>query len=267
MSKGYVYIMTSVVDGIIKIGRSENWKNRCAGLEENGYKNMNGLKTYFVIKVDNMEDVENTMHNIFKENCVINSKGIATELFACDKDRAKNALSKMGEQVYPEENNNTVKTKTKIKTKNETDTTIYNYNFWSALDKELDKYSILPKNKSNVIPNRSYYLTSRLNLNKTGWHVGFSLDRKRGNVINIDVETFNPNSFNHYDIYKSHKNEIEKELGFSLHWDYKFEGVNTNLKKHIIYFVDADFNTIDKEVIKNVADIAVKMYTTFLKYS
>lgn len=260
MSKGYVYIMTTAVDGIIKIGRSDNWTRRCQEqLEANGYKNMNGLKTYFVAKVDNQEEIESIMHDIFRESRVSNF-----EMFAVDKDRAKRVLSKMGEQVYPEENNNT--NKNIAKTKNETDTTTYNYNFWSALSKELDKYSILPKNKSNVIPNRSYYLTGRLNL-KNGWHVGFSLDRKRGNIVNIDVETFNTNSFKYYDIYKSHKNEIEKELGFSLYWDYKFEGVNTNLKKHIIYFVNADFSTIDKEIIKNVADIAVKMYTVFLKYS
>lgn len=254
MSKGYVYIMTTAVDGIIKIGRSDNWTRRCQDqLESNGYKNMNGLKTYFVVKVDNQEEIESIMHDIFRESRVSNF-----EMFAVDKDRAKRVLSKMGEQVYPEENNIA---------KNETETTTYNYNFWLALDKELDKHPILSKNKNSVIHNRSYYAPGRLNLNKTGWHVGFSLDRKRGNIINIDVETTNPKSFDYYNIYESHKNEIEKELGFSLNWDYKFDGVNTSLKKHIIYFVNADFSIIDKETIKNVANIAVKMYTVFLKYS
>ena len=103
MSKsGFVYIMTTAVDGIIKIGRSENWKNRCSGLEENGYKNMNCLKTYFVVKVNDMESVEKTMHDAFDKGQVINSKGIKTELFVADKDKAKNALAQMGEQIYPE---------------------------------------------------------------------------------------------------------------------------------------------------------------------
>ena len=100
MSKGYVYIMTTAVDGIIKIGRSDNWTRRCQDqLEANGYKNMNSLKTYFVAKVDNQEEIESIMHDIFRESRVSNF-----EMFAVDKDRAKRVLSKMGEQVYPEIN-------------------------------------------------------------------------------------------------------------------------------------------------------------------
>ena len=103
MSKGYVYIMTTAVDGIIKIGRSDNWTRRCQDqLEANGYKNMNGLKTYFVAKVDNQEEIESIMHDIFRESRVSNF-----EMFAVDKDRAKRVLSKMGEQVYPSQSKTT----------------------------------------------------------------------------------------------------------------------------------------------------------------
>ena len=99
MSKGYVYIMTTAVDGIIKIGRSKDWTARCQkDLESNGYKNMNGLKTYFVAEVDDQEEIESIMHDIFAECRVAD-----TEMFAVDKDRAKRVLSKMGTQIYPDD--------------------------------------------------------------------------------------------------------------------------------------------------------------------
>ena len=105
--KGYVYIMTTAVNGIIKIGQSKDWTARCKEqLEENGYKNMNGLKTFFVVEVPDMDEYEGTMHDIFRESRVIsrkeNGKDTATELFAVDKYRAKRVLEKMGKQVCPE---------------------------------------------------------------------------------------------------------------------------------------------------------------------
>ena len=97
MSKGFVYIMTSSIDGLIKIGKSKDWNRRCQSeLESNGYKNANGLKTYFVVETDDQDEIESIMHDIFRESRVSNF-----ELFAVDKDRAKRVLSKMGKQVYP----------------------------------------------------------------------------------------------------------------------------------------------------------------------
>ena len=98
MSKGYVYIMTSSIDGLIKIGKSKDWNRRCQSeLESNGYKNANGLKTYFVVETDDQDEIESIMHDIFRESRVSNF-----ELFAVDKDRARRVLSKMGRQVFPE---------------------------------------------------------------------------------------------------------------------------------------------------------------------
>ena len=104
--KGFVYIMTTAVNGIIKIGQSKDWTVRCQEqLEENGYKNMNGLKTFFVVSVPDMDEYESTMHDIFRESRVIsrkdNGKDTATELFAVDKNRAKRVLEKMGIEVFP----------------------------------------------------------------------------------------------------------------------------------------------------------------------
>ena len=111
MSKGYVYIMTSAIDGLIKIGKSKDWNRRCQSeLESNGYKNANGLKTYFVVEVDDQEEIEYIMHDIFRESRVSNF-----ELFAVDKDRAKRVLSKMGKQVYPDINDSNKSTKNKNK--------------------------------------------------------------------------------------------------------------------------------------------------------
>ena len=111
MSKGYVYIMTTAVEGIIKIGRSDNWTRRCQDqLEANGYKNMNGLKTYFVVQVSDQEEIESIMHDIFRESRVSNF-----EMFAVDKDRAKRVLSKMGAQVYPDINSKKIVSSTQSK--------------------------------------------------------------------------------------------------------------------------------------------------------
>lgn len=150
MSKGYVYIMTTAVDGIIKIGRSDNWTRRCQDqLESNGYKNMNGLKTYFVAKVDNQEEIESIMHDIFRESRVSNF-----EMFAVDKDRARRVLSKMGEQVYPEENK--VSTNTNIKTTNESKY----FDFWTKFNNEVNKSKSNIKVKTANF-NKNYYVQSK----------------------------------------------------------------------------------------------------------
>ena len=104
MSKGYVYIMTTAVDGIIKIGNSKDWNKRCQyTLEGNGYRNMNSLKTYFVAECEDYLEIESIMHDIFRESQVSN-----TELFAVDKDRAKRVLAKMGTQIFPDISNITI---------------------------------------------------------------------------------------------------------------------------------------------------------------
>ena len=146
MSKGYVYIMTTAVDGIIKIGRSDNWTRRCQDqLESNGYKNMNGLKTYFVAKVDNQEEIESIMHDIFRESRVSNF-----EMFAVDKDRARRVLSKMGEQVYPEINITNVKTNNDSKY----------LEFWKKFNSEINRSKSTIKIKTANF-NKNYYIQSK----------------------------------------------------------------------------------------------------------
>ena len=54
MAKGIIYLMTTVVSGLIKIGKTGNdqFENRMRFLESNGYANITGLKREFAIEVD-----------------------------------------------------------------------------------------------------------------------------------------------------------------------------------------------------------------------
>ena len=53
MAKGIIYIMETVVPGLIKIGKtgSANFEQRMHSLERNGYNNVVGLKRRFAIEV------------------------------------------------------------------------------------------------------------------------------------------------------------------------------------------------------------------------
>lgn len=100
MSKGIVYVMTTAVSGLIKIGKtgSNNYSERMRFLEANGYYNVAGLKRYFAIELEDYDDKENLLHEIFGKHQVGSS-----ELFALDQDLAKQLLlSFEGVIVYPE---------------------------------------------------------------------------------------------------------------------------------------------------------------------
>jgi len=49
--KGIIYIMTTAVSGLIKIGQTgnANFQERMRFLEANGYYNVSGLKRFFAI--------------------------------------------------------------------------------------------------------------------------------------------------------------------------------------------------------------------------
>ncbi len=338
MSKGYVYIMTTAVDGIIKIGRTDSWTRRCQDqLEINGYKNMNGLKTYFVVQVDNMEEIESIMHDIFRESRVSNF-----EMFAVDKDRAKRVLSKMGTQVYPAQkviNNNMKSTNNKNEDHFRNSTKLifrnlqipigekinvrkngydleckvvdnfdkveyngkimsitdvekiinpdakngiyvsyykgirlpelpkmheyqYNTDFWNAFNKELDKYNI-PADNNKKINVKRWYSNDRFKL-KTGFRIAvdFFLDK---NKICIDIFTHNNKIFEKQKIYLAHKNDIEKQLGYSLNWNDIFPRDDIS-KNRISYYIDNDFAIIDQKVIAEVAKKIVEIYNVFNQY-
>ena len=100
MAKGIIYVMTTVVPGLIKIGKTgtENFESRMYQLERNGYFNVVGLKRKFAIEVDDYDAKEVLLDEIFSKSQVPNS-----ELFALDADLVVQLLSSFeGRQVYPE---------------------------------------------------------------------------------------------------------------------------------------------------------------------
>lgn len=99
MAKGVLYCMTTVVPGLIKIGKTtnENYENRMYSLERNGYSNVVGLKRHFAIEVEDYDEKETLLDDIFSKSRVPN-----TELFALDIDLVVQLLSSFdGKQIYP----------------------------------------------------------------------------------------------------------------------------------------------------------------------
>ena len=100
MAKGILYVMETVVPGLIKIGktRKDCYNDRMYNLERHGYNNVTGLKRRFAIEVEDYQEKENMLDTLFEKNSVGNS-----ELFALDIDMVIQLLSSFeGKQLYPE---------------------------------------------------------------------------------------------------------------------------------------------------------------------
>lgn len=101
MTKGIIYAMTTVVPGLIKIGKTgcNNFEQRMYNLEHNGYFNVAGLHRRFAIEVEDYDEKEALLDEIFSKSRVPDS-----ELFALDIDLVIQLLSSFeGHQVYPKE--------------------------------------------------------------------------------------------------------------------------------------------------------------------
>lgn len=125
MAKGIIYITSTVVDGLIKIGKcqSDQYENRMRNLEHNGYCNVAGLKRQFAIEVDDYDEKEILIHSIFSK-----SRLAETELFSLDLDLAIQLLSAFdGKVVYPEQSKEEI--------------------FGDATDALVDKETVLNKNR------------------------------------------------------------------------------------------------------------------------
>ena len=99
MARGILYVMDTVVDGLVKIGKTgkENFNNRMRQLENNGYYNVVGLKRRFAIEVDDYDEKEALLHTIFERSQVGTS-----ELFSLDIETVVQLLSSLdGDVVYP----------------------------------------------------------------------------------------------------------------------------------------------------------------------
>ena len=101
--KGIIYIMTTAVSGLIKIGKTgnDNYQERMRNIESNGYYNVSGLKRFFAIELDDYSDKENLLKEIFSKHQVGDS-----ELFALDYDLVRQLLlSFEGKVIYPKDVN------------------------------------------------------------------------------------------------------------------------------------------------------------------
>ena len=99
MAKGIIYIMTTVVPGLIKIGKTglNNFDQRMYNLEHNGYSNVTALKRHFAIEVDGYDEKEALLHTIFAKSRVGD-----TELFAVDVNTCTQLLSSFdGTVIFP----------------------------------------------------------------------------------------------------------------------------------------------------------------------
>ncbi|MDR1008760.1 MAG: GIY-YIG nuclease family protein [Rickettsiales bacterium] len=99
MAKGIIYIMTTAVSGLVKIGQtgSKNFPERMRFLEANGYSNVAGLKKFFAIELEDYEAKEKLLHEIFSKHQVASS-----ELFALDTDLVKQLLLSFdGKVIFP----------------------------------------------------------------------------------------------------------------------------------------------------------------------
>ena len=100
MKNGIIYIMTTAVSGLIKIGQTEtkNYKERMRHLETNGYYNVVGLKRYFAVELKDYKEKEALLKEIFSKHQVAQS-----ELFALDLELVKQLLLAFdGKIVFPE---------------------------------------------------------------------------------------------------------------------------------------------------------------------
>ena len=95
--------MTTAVSGLVKIGKTGtgNYQERMRFLEANGYYNVAGLKRFFAIELEDYDDKESLLHEIFSKHQVGNS-----ELFALDQDLVRQLLLSFdGKVIYPEKTN------------------------------------------------------------------------------------------------------------------------------------------------------------------
>ena len=101
MAKGIIYVMTTSVSGLIKIGKtqSENYQERMRFLENNGYYNVSGLRRQFAIEVEDYSEKERLIHEVFQKHQVADS-----ELFALDYELVDQLLLAFdGKVIFPED--------------------------------------------------------------------------------------------------------------------------------------------------------------------
>ena len=97
MAKGILYVTTTTISGLVKIGKTINFKERMRQLELDGYRGLLCKRAY-AIEVEDYDEKELLLDEIFSKSRVPN-----TELFALDLNLVIQLLSSMeGRTIYPE---------------------------------------------------------------------------------------------------------------------------------------------------------------------
>jgi hypothetical protein len=99
--KGIIYLMTTAVKGLVKIGKTgvDNFENRMNHLEGNGYYNVTSLKRSVAIEVEDYHAKEKLIHILLEKSRVGQS-----ELFATDVNVVKQLLLAFeGTLIYPKQ--------------------------------------------------------------------------------------------------------------------------------------------------------------------
>lgn len=95
MAKGIVYVTTSEIDGLVKIGKTQNIKKRMKELSTDGYLRQK-CDVIYAIEVEDYEAKEKLLHTIFGKG-----RAARTEFFAEDVEVVIQTLSAFeGRQVY-----------------------------------------------------------------------------------------------------------------------------------------------------------------------
>ncbi len=100
MEEGIVYIMTTVMQNLIKIGitKEKQYNERMRFLESNGYRQINGLHKLFAIKVSDYKAKERLLQDVFSQQRIGD-----TELFCLNPELVKRLLMAFeGQVVFPE---------------------------------------------------------------------------------------------------------------------------------------------------------------------
>lgn len=101
MARGVIYAMSTVVPGLVKLGRTEEdgFEDEMKRLEGNGYANIAGLRREHAILVDDAEDKMELLKEAFGS---VRIPG--TDLYAVDAGLVSRLLSSFrGKRIYPEE--------------------------------------------------------------------------------------------------------------------------------------------------------------------
>ncbi len=107
MALGIIYVMTTCVEGLVKIGKTGigSFNQRMSEIERNGYHRISVLSREFAIEVNDYDEKEKLLHELFSKSRVGDS-----ELFSVDVNLVKQLMASMdGRVVYPEgENKNQI---------------------------------------------------------------------------------------------------------------------------------------------------------------